>query len=134
MRVNRAIFAIFVLSICNIQCGKGSKTAIKEKTVQKNVNDAMPISTNNIAHLSYEEAIDSYGEPSSTEEFENNAGDRFPGIRAGIRKYYPSGVKATIKEAVWNKDDSTKIAVWYTKKQDRWMPFDHFEYGKNTDF
>jgi hypothetical protein len=88
-----------------------------------------------ITKLSYGESVKIYGEPVSTEEFENaKEGEVFPGIRAGIGKHYPSGTKIVIKEAIWRKNDSIEIAVWYTQKQNHWLPFSHFEYDKNTDF
>ncbi|WP_165763239.1 hypothetical protein [Flavobacterium sp. AJR] len=88
-----------------------------------------------ISKISYEEALSYYGEPSEATVFENaKQNEIFPGIRAGIGKYYKGGVKISIKEAIWNKNDSIQIAVWYTKKQNQWMPFDSFEYNRHTDF
>lgn len=88
-----------------------------------------------VSKISYEKALNYYGEPSETTVFENAKENViFPGIRAGVGKYYASGVKINIKEAIWNKNDSIQIAVWYIKKQNQWVPFDSFEYSRHSDF
>ena len=126
---------LFFITICFssiISCDK-KKTSFQDKktktsyaTENKNID---------ILQISYEETVRFLGKPLYTEEFENaKKGEVFPGIRAAIGKYYPSGEKIIIKEAIWKKNDSTEIAIWYTRKQDKWMPFGHFEYDKNTDF
>ncbi|MFD2040134.1 hypothetical protein ACFSJW_12245 [Flavobacterium artemisiae] len=94
---------------------------------------SIPLGT--VSKISFEKALSHYGNPYKTEVFNNaKKGEVFPGIRAEIGKYYKSGIKIQIREAIWNKNDSIQIAVWYTKKQNLWMPFDSFEYNKFTDF
>jgi hypothetical protein len=91
--------------------------------------------TDEITSISYDQAIVLYGKPMAEEVFDNaNQGEVFPGIRAGIAKYYKAGVKVKIKEAIWVKNDSIYTAIWYTKKQNNWLPFDSFEYSKGVDF
>ena len=118
------IFVFFLL----ISCFKESKKEIK---LQKKIN------TNEAIRLDFISALDQYGVPESIEQF-NNSGEKgtvFPGIRAGINNFFPPGSKKTeILESIWSKNDSINIAIWYTKKQNKWIPFDHFEYGKDWDF
>jgi len=124
------IVFIYFLSIC---CTDHSKQPLKPQTMKDKEN--IQIIESAIAELSYEEAVAKYGKTFSTEVFENaKTGEVFPGIRAGIAKYYLAGEKATIREAIWHKTDSIDIAVWYTQKENKWMPFSHFEYNKNVDF
>jgi hypothetical protein len=88
-----------------------------------------------ISTISYDQAVNLYGKPISTEVFDNaNENEVFPGIRAGIAKYYKAGEKVKIKEAIWPKNDSIYTAVWYTEKENKWLPFDSFEYGAAVDF
>ncbi len=90
---------------------------------------------NKISEISYDQAVNSYGNPLSMEVFDNSNEDEvFPGIRAGIAKHYKAGVKIKIKEAIWIKNDSIFTAIWYTKKQNDWIPFDSLEYRKGVDF
>jgi hypothetical protein len=91
--------------------------------------------TDEITSISYDQAIVLYGKPMAEEVFDNaNQDEVFLGIRARIAKYYKAGVKVTIKEAIWVKNDSIYTAIWYTKKQNNWLPFDSFEYNKGVDF
>lgn len=142
MRESHIILLVLGIFFCGLGCSKKEipvkkreyKNAIEKQKKYPNIiveNDK----GQSITNLLYEESVKKYGNPISTEEFENaKEGEVFPGIRAGIGKYYPSGIKITIKEAIWNKNDSTEIAVWYVKKHNKWMPFSYFEYEKNTDF
>ena len=131
---------LLVLGVLSFLLGCGENK--KENAVRKNTDHSIKSSKNketnnkvNFSIDSYNDVLKNFGQPISTEEFENaGKGEVFPGIRAGIGKYYPPGKKIKIKEAIWSKNDSTEIAVWYTKKQGNWIPFDHFEYDKNTDF
>jgi hypothetical protein len=107
-------------------------TACKEP---KKINVYKKPSFDSIGKMSYEKAVLLYGKPVSTEVFDNaNEDEVFPGIRAGIAKYYKAGVKVKIKEAIWLKKDSLYIAIWYTKKQNDWLPFDSYEYNEGVDF
>ncbi|KAF2507618.1 hypothetical protein EYY60_16820 [Flavobacterium zhairuonense] len=102
---------------------------------EKPVNKKQELKLEVISKISYEKATAFYGNPIKTEVFDNaKENEIFPGIRAGIGKYYKSGIKIQIKEAIWNKDDSIQIAVWYTRKQNQWIPFDSVEYNKYSDF
>jgi hypothetical protein len=120
------VLAIFFLVGCN-----------GEKTTDQVANDKLVIKPidQEISTVSYTEAIQLYGKPISSEVFDNaQENEVFPGIRAGIAKHFSAGVKVRFKEAIWLKNDSTYIAVWYTEKQNKWIPFDSFEYGKGVDF
>lgn len=142
MRAHYIILLVLGILFCSLECDKKEITVQErehEKAVKSQKQDTYITEKNNnsqdITKLSYEESLKIYGKPISTEEFENaKEGEVFPGIRAGIGKHYPSGIKITIKEAIWHKNDSTETAVWYVQKQNKWTPFDHFEYDKNTDF
>lgn len=142
MRDIHIILLAFGVFSCSLGCGKKEVTIKKEQhkhSIDSQKQDPDTIVENNkdqnLTNLLYEKSLKIYGNPISTEEFENaKEGEVFPGIRAGIGRYYPSGEKIIIKEAIWNKNDSTEIAVWYVKKQNKWMPFSYFEYDKNTDF
>ncbi|MBP1221986.1 hypothetical protein [Flavobacterium sp. 1355] len=101
----------------------------------KQIMEKNPATKEQLLNFSYKEALEYYGEPIETSVFDNaKENEIFPGIRAGIGKYYKSGIKISIKEAIWSKNDSIRIAVWYTKKQNQWIPFDSFEYDKHSDF
>ncbi|HZH01162.1 MAG TPA: hypothetical protein VEY32_08775 [Flavisolibacter sp.] len=135
---------LLMLGIFSCSLGCSNKETIVQKQEQTNITksekqdtDIIVKNNNNkdITKLSYEESLMIYGKPISKEEFENaKEGEVFPGIRAGIGKFYPPGKEIIIKEAIWNKNDTMEIAVWYTHKQNHWIPFSYFEYDKNTDF
>jgi hypothetical protein len=116
--------SLFCLAFVFIACKDHKKNMVHEKP-----------SFDSIGKIPFEKAVVLYGNPQTVEIFDNaDKGVVFPGIRAGIGEYYQSGVKIKIKEAIWLKDDSIYTAIWYTKKQNNWVPFDSFEYSKGVDF
>jgi|GEM_PF-3305557 len=143
MREGPIILLILGIFCCSLGCSNKEPTVQKQEqtniTKSEKQDTGIIVKNNNnnkdITKLPYEESLKIYGNPVSTEEFENaKEGEVFPGIKAGIGKHYPPRKEIIIKEAIWNKNDSMEIAVWYTQKQNHWLPFSYFEYDKNTDF
>ncbi|MCY1660174.1 hypothetical protein [Chryseobacterium sp. SL1] len=116
------VFICFLLSSCFQET--------KKRVEVKKVN------SEEIVKADFISALDWYGIPQSMEQFTHIGSDAVvpPGIRTSLYKVFPDGKKVEILEAIWNKNDSIEIAVWYTRKQNKWIPFDHFEYDKTTDF
>ncbi|MCX8534322.1 hypothetical protein [Chryseobacterium luquanense] len=127
MKKNYLFFSLFFLAFLLISC---FQETVKRISVEK-------VSSKEVSNINFTTALDKYGVPESIERFDNSGekGSVFPGMRAEIGNFFPIGSKKTeILEAVWKSNDSMNIAVWYTKKQNKWIPFDHFEYGKDWDF
>lgn len=124
-----SFFSLFFLCFFFISCVQETKNK-KEIKLQE-------INTAEAAKTDFVSALDKYGIPESMERFTNEGekGSVFPGLRAGINNFYPPGEKKVeILEAIWSENDSMNLAIWYTYKQNKWIPFDHFEYSKDADF
>jgi hypothetical protein len=122
----KSSFLLFFSLVVIIACKESKKIIAYKKP-----------SFDSIGKMSYEKAIRLYGKPYEGGWLFNLQQEGLVGPRVTLLRTYKSyenypNIK--VLEAVWRKDSTTNILVWYKKEKKNWQPIDTIMYPYGAEF
>ncbi len=129
------ILALFVLFSCTSNTKK-AKTNNNHTIEKVTTTTKDSLSLEKLMLLTKEEAIDTYGIPSTIErfilhdghgEFRNNITNKY-----NLKERLSESI--TIDEATWEKDQETWITVWYEVQEAKSIPKEAYVWEKGSEF